>query len=91
VPSQLDFPRHSTNLRRRRAPASHPDPTTDSLLQPFRLEHLTLKNRLMTTAHEAAYAEDGLPKDLSPRTSFSSRSWALPSLRRRLPPAFSRR
>jgi len=37
--------------------------TTDPLLQPFTLKHLTLKNRLMTTAHEPAYPEDGLPKD----------------------------
>ena len=35
----------------------------DPLLQPFQLKHLTLRNRLMTTAHEPAYAEDGLPKD----------------------------
>jgi 2,4-dienoyl-CoA reductase-like NADH-dependent reductase (Old Yellow Enzyme family) len=35
---------------------------TDPLLTPFRLKHLTLKNRLMVTAHEPAYAEDGLPK-----------------------------
>jgi 2,4-dienoyl-CoA reductase-like NADH-dependent reductase (Old Yellow Enzyme family) len=35
----------------------------DPLLQPFQLKHLTLSNRLMTTAHEPAYAEDGLPKD----------------------------
>src|SRR5262245_1949016 len=33
----------------------------DPLLQPFRLKHLTLKNRLMSTAHEPNYAEDGLP------------------------------
>jgi 2,4-dienoyl-CoA reductase-like NADH-dependent reductase (Old Yellow Enzyme family)/thioredoxin reductase len=37
--------------------------TRDPLLQPFRLKHLTLKNRIMSTAHEPAYAEDGLPKD----------------------------
>ena len=37
--------------------------STDPLLQPFRLKHLTLKNRVMTTAHEPAYPEDGLPKD----------------------------
>jgi len=37
--------------------------TTDPLLQPYRLKHLTLKNRIMTTAHEPAYGEDGLPKD----------------------------
>jgi len=35
----------------------------DPLLQPFQLKHLTLKNRLMTTSHEPAYPEDGLPKD----------------------------
>ena len=35
----------------------------DPLLQPYTLKHLTLKNRLMTTAHEPAYTEDGLPKD----------------------------
>ncbi|MCB1883054.1 MAG: FAD-dependent oxidoreductase [Geminicoccaceae bacterium] len=35
----------------------------DPLLQPFRLKHLTLKNRLMSTSHEPAYSEDGLPKD----------------------------
>ncbi len=35
----------------------------DPLLQPFHLKHLTLKNRLMSTAHEPAYSEDGMPKD----------------------------
>ena len=35
----------------------------DPLLQPYQLRHLTLKNRIMTTAHEPAYTEDGLPKD----------------------------
>ena len=35
----------------------------DPLLQPFRLKHLTLKNRIMTTSHEPAYPEDGMPKD----------------------------
>lgn len=34
----------------------------DSLLQPFKLKHLTLRNRLMTTWHEPAYLEDGMPK-----------------------------
>lgn len=37
--------------------------STDPLLQPFQLKHLTLRNRLMSTAHEPAYTEDGLPKD----------------------------
>jgi 2,4-dienoyl-CoA reductase-like NADH-dependent reductase (Old Yellow Enzyme family)/thioredoxin reductase len=36
---------------------------TDPLLQPFQLRHLTLRNRLMTTSHEPAYPEDGMPKE----------------------------
>ncbi len=35
----------------------------DPLLQPYRLKHLVLKNRIMSTAHEPAYAEDGMPTD----------------------------
>ncbi|MBE1283538.1 MAG: NAD(P)-binding protein [Rhodobacteraceae bacterium] len=35
----------------------------DPLLQPYQLKHLTLKNRIMTTAHEPAYPEEGMPKD----------------------------
>jgi 2,4-dienoyl-CoA reductase-like NADH-dependent reductase (Old Yellow Enzyme family)/thioredoxin reductase len=34
----------------------------DALLQPYQLRHLTLRNRVMTTAHEPAYCEDGMPK-----------------------------
>ena len=37
--------------------------TTDPLLQPYQLKHLTLRNRIMTTSHEPAYPEDGMPKD----------------------------
>ena len=36
---------------------------TDSLLQSFKLKHLNLKNRIITTSHEPAYNEDGFPKD----------------------------
>ncbi len=36
---------------------------SDPLLQPFRLKHLVLRNRIMTTSHEPAYAEEGLPKE----------------------------
>lgn len=36
----------------------------DPLLQPYRLKHLTLRNRIMTTSHEPAYPEDGMPKKL---------------------------
>ncbi|MGJ9412346.1 FAD-dependent oxidoreductase [Aeromicrobium sp. CF4.19] len=35
----------------------------DPLLQPYRLRHLTLRNRVVSTSHEPAYAEDGMPKD----------------------------
>ncbi|WP_281010972.1 NADH:flavin oxidoreductase [Borborobacter arsenicus] len=35
----------------------------DPLLQPYDLKHLRLKNRLMSTAHEPAYSEDGMPKE----------------------------
>ncbi len=37
--------------------------TRDALLQPYQLKHLTLKNRIMTTSHEPAYPEDGMPKE----------------------------
>lgn len=37
--------------------------STDPLLQPFQLKHLTLRNRIMTTSHEPAYPQDGMPKD----------------------------
>jgi 2,4-dienoyl-CoA reductase-like NADH-dependent reductase (Old Yellow Enzyme family)/thioredoxin reductase len=37
--------------------------STDPLLQPYNLKHLTLRNRIMTTSHEPAYPEDGMPKD----------------------------
>lgn len=36
---------------------------SDPLLQPYRLKHLTLRNRVMSTAHEPNYAEDGMPTD----------------------------
>lgn len=35
----------------------------DPLLTPYQLGHLTLRNRIMTTSHEPAYPEDGMPKD----------------------------
>jgi 2,4-dienoyl-CoA reductase-like NADH-dependent reductase (Old Yellow Enzyme family)/thioredoxin reductase len=39
------------------------DIARDPLLQPYQLKHLTLRNRVMSTAHEPAYSEDGMPKD----------------------------
>ncbi|MBX3576397.1 MAG: NADH:flavin oxidoreductase [Rhizobiaceae bacterium] len=40
-----------------------PPSSNDPLLQPYRLKHLTLKNRVMSTSHEPAYSEDGMPKE----------------------------
>jgi 2,4-dienoyl-CoA reductase-like NADH-dependent reductase (Old Yellow Enzyme family) len=34
----------------------------DSLLQPFKLKHLTLRNRIISTAHAPSYAEDAMPQ-----------------------------
>ena len=36
---------------------------TDPLLQPYRLKNVPLRNRLVSTSHEPAYGEGGLPKD----------------------------
>ncbi len=36
---------------------------SDALLEPYQLKHLTLRNRIMSTAHEPSYGEDGMPKD----------------------------
>ena len=35
----------------------------DPILQPYKLKHVELKNRLMTSAHEPSYSEEGMPKD----------------------------
>jgi 2,4-dienoyl-CoA reductase-like NADH-dependent reductase (Old Yellow Enzyme family) len=35
----------------------------DPLMTPFTLKGLTLRNRIVSTSHEPAYSEDGLPKD----------------------------
>ena len=35
----------------------------DPLFQPFRLKHLMLRNRIVSTSHEPAYGEQGMPKD----------------------------
>ncbi len=37
-------------------------PASDPLLRPFRLKHLELRNRVLSTSHEPAYSEDGMPK-----------------------------
>ena len=38
-------------------------PSDDPLLQPYQLGRLTLRNRIMSTSHEPAFSEDGMPKD----------------------------
>lgn len=43
--------------------AAVPSHVLDPLLQPFRLKHLNLRNRVVSTSHEPAFGEDGLPKD----------------------------
>ncbi len=35
----------------------------DPLLEPFRIKGVTLRNRIVSTSHEPAYSEDGLPTD----------------------------
>lgn len=35
----------------------------DPLLQPFTLKHLHLRNRVVSTSHEPAYSEGGMPRD----------------------------
>ena len=37
--------------------------SNDPLLQPYRLKHLELRNRIIVTSHEPAYPEDGMPKE----------------------------
>ncbi len=37
--------------------------TNDPLLKPYKIKNLEIKNRLMTSAHEPSYAENGIPKD----------------------------
>ena len=36
---------------------------TDPLLRPYKIKHLEIKNRLMTSAHEPSYADNGMPKE----------------------------
>lgn len=35
----------------------------DPLLQPFMLKHLHLRNRVVSTSHEPAYSQDGMPRE----------------------------
>lgn len=56
--------RASPNATRSKASGDWADKMNkDPLLQPYQLKHLTLRNRIITTAHEPAYSEEGLPKD----------------------------
>ncbi|WP_170388138.1 NADH:flavin oxidoreductase [Ruegeria atlantica] len=40
-----------------------PETPYKSIFQPFRLGHLTLKNRIISTSHAPAYAENGMPRE----------------------------
>ena len=37
--------------------------SNDPLLIPYKIKNLEIKNRIMTSAHEHSYAEDGFPKE----------------------------
>ena len=37
--------------------------SNDPLLIPYKIKNLKIKNRIMTSAHEPSYAEDGFPKE----------------------------
>lgn len=37
--------------------------SSDPLLQPLTIKHLTLKNRIMSTSHAISYGEDAMPKE----------------------------
>ncbi|MEO6651756.1 MAG: NADH:flavin oxidoreductase [Ilumatobacteraceae bacterium] len=39
------------------------DTGDDPILRPYTFKHLTLRNRVFSSAHEPAYSEDGMPKD----------------------------
>src|SRR5271166_1890923 len=45
------------------AAAVAPKRQSDPLLQPLRIRHLTLKNRVMSTSHASTLDEGGLPKE----------------------------
>jgi N-methyl-L-proline demethylase len=40
-----------------------PTASDDPLLQPFRIKNVELRNRVMSSAHEPAYADNGMPTD----------------------------
>ena len=42
---------------------THHQTIQDPLLQPFQLRHLSLRNRIISTAHAPSYAENGHPRD----------------------------
>lgn len=44
------------------APPTMPD-RLDPLLEPFTLKNISLRNRIVSTSHEPAYSEEGMPKE----------------------------
>ncbi len=37
--------------------------STDPLLQPFKLKHVTFRNRIMSTSHSEGFGDNGMPKE----------------------------
>ena len=37
--------------------------SNDPLLQPFAIKHLQLRNRVISTSHEPAYTDQGMPRE----------------------------
>ena len=66
------------------------------LLEPYELKHFTLKNRIISTAHAPAYAEEGMPKDRyqlyheekSQRRDFNDNVWRSSTVSPDCPPTF---
>ncbi len=48
----------------------------DPLLQPYQLKHLTLRNRIIVTAHEPAYPEDACRRSAIAPIRWSARGAA---------------
>lgn len=42
---------------------SEPAPVYRALFEPYQIKHLTLKNRIISTPHGPAYAENGMPTE----------------------------
>ncbi len=50
-------------MTRKQDDTANPNQRNDPLLQPFRLKHLTLRNRVMSTSHACGLDVDGYPQE----------------------------